>query len=106
MKKITVFLFLLISLMAFTGCANFHDGGGSVWQGGMWVIPALLFALAAIFMFIAIKSWNSGTMVDQTYGQPKWEKNKTPLLQIPQFWFSVVFIVAAIVVIIARNADK
>lgn len=58
MKKVKQLLGLTLISTLLTGCAHFPDyaGGGSVWQGWLWVVPTLPAIGSAIYFVSAYRS--------------------------------------------------
>jgi len=100
MKK----LLYIFAMLLLTGCGKFSDGQ-SVWAGGVWIIPILLFSAAGFFLYIAIKKSKSGSEQQTSRGIKSYDEN-VPVYKIGQFWFAIGFIVAAIIVIIIQNGEK
>jgi len=99
MKKI---LYLLPIIL--TSCVNFQGTDKSVWSGGMWIIPALLFGSSIFFFYKAFKESMGGTR-DYEYidGKPVLTEDDKhiPIHKTPHFYYSVgTFILGVIFVII------
>lgn len=109
MKKLIQFLLVvLVSLLAMS-CGKFADGT-SVWQGGLWIIPVVLF-LASIYSFYrAIAQWQSGSSYwgKDSKGVAKRieSKEKVSFLSIGATWFGIIFLIGLIGCVILVNADK
>lgn len=105
MKKAIWTAFVLTLLL--TGCGQFADGGGSVWQGGLWIIPTVTGLGAAWFWYVTIRAHFSGSNKINAAGfVTNEEGGRMPLYQIGQFWYAVGLTIATIVIIIMVNADK
>ena len=104
MKKITIFALLSTLLMS---CGKFRDGS-SIWQGGLWLIFVLPLCGAAIFFWTAYKASKSGSVIQDQYapGAKREYDENVPIYKIPQFWFGVALVIAAIVFIIMQNHEK
>lgn len=91
MKKMfkSLSAFLICSLFLLTGCAQFADGGGSVWQGGLGILPVLTFVGAAIFGYQAYKGSKSGSNTGEN----------VPIWKFGQFYFSIGLLIATIFII-------
>jgi hypothetical protein len=91
---------LILSALMLTGCAQFADGGGSVWQGGLGILPVLTFLGAAIFGYQAYKGSKSGS-IKLKDGYPTGEEGgNVPIWKFGQFWFSVALLLATIFIIL------
>lgn len=102
MKKLFAFSTLAITL---TSCGK-HSDGTSVWAGGLFVIPVVLALAAVFFLYKAYRASKSGSTQQMPNGKWVDSKDNMPITRIPFFWFSIAFIVAAIVVVIAVNGAK
>lgn len=106
-------LFFLFAVTTFilTSCGKFSDGS-SVWQGGMWIIPVVLFLAAMYSFYRARKAYNSGGSWEWgndpvTQGRKKiWSDKPANIWTIGAFWFGIMFTLATIGVIIWQNAEK
>ena len=104
--------FLAFALVVFTlaSCGKFHDDGTSVWQGMLWVIPAITLIGSAIFFYKSYQSYKSGTVVQKSReegGGFRYDKDiKTPIYKMGFFWFGIALFVATVIIIIMVNADK
>jgi hypothetical protein len=107
MKKTLLLFASLISLML-VSCTHYADGT-SVWSGGLFILPLLTLAGAAIFGYQAYKAHNSGftqqvPIKDETGkiigGKTIEGDEKVPYFKIGQFWFSVALAVATIIIVV------
>ena len=109
MKKInkSIVAFLIATLFFLTGCSQFADGGGSIWQGGLWILPTLTAIGAGIFGYQAYKGSKSGSkIIDASGAITDKEGGNVPIYKFGQFWFSVGLTVATIIIILMVNSDK
>jgi uncharacterized membrane protein len=77
----------------------------SVFGGGLFLIPLMILAGAAIFGYQAHKAHNSNSWKRDRSGYHDNQGN-VPYTEIGQFWFAVVLVASAIVVICLMVADK
>lgn len=103
MKKITIFTLLSTLLMS---CGKFRDGS-SIWQGGLWLIFVLPLLGSIPFFYTAYKASKSGSVTrdPKTMLEIQSDEN-VPIYKIPQFWFGVALVIAAVVFIIMQNHEK
>lgn len=106
-KNFTKLLCLSIAMILFlTGCGQFADGGGSVWQGGLWVIPTLTLAGAAWFGYRTYVIHYGGSNIIEAGAVTDKEGGNIPIYQLGQFWYSVTLFVATLIIIFMVNSDK
>jgi len=103
MKKLLAFISVLLFM---TSCSKFHDGGGSVWQGGLWILPILTTLGAAFFGYKAYKSSKGGSNVIEGGAITNKEGGNVPIWQLGYFYFAVGLLIATIVIVIMVNGDK
>jgi hypothetical protein len=105
MKRIATLtsVFLLALVFLCTGCTDFANSPGvSVWSGGLWILPTLLLIGALIFGYNAWTAYNSGTVEGGGNDKPYVDYGKSvkpPMSKNGHLWFSVIFLVAFIVVV-------
>ena len=104
MKKAIWTVFVLALFL--TGCGQFADGGGSVWQGGLWIIPTVTGLGALWFWYVTIRAQKSGSYKIVDGKITKEDGGKMKLWEIGQFWFAVGLTIATIAIIIMVNSDK
>lgn len=104
MKIIKLFLFAVICL-AVAGCGKFRDGS-SVWQDGLWILPWLTTLACLFFGYKTYIDWQSGWQQDPADGTHTEGKEKLPLYKIPYLYFTLILLVATIVIIWRVNAGK
>jgi len=96
MKKL---FFALTMAVLFTGCTFKDDPTTSVFSGGLWVLPLILFLAAGWNLYISFKKANSGAERQLPKGGYGPAEN-LKFWQISNFKYSVAFVIAAIGVII------
>lgn len=103
MKKLKT----IIGIMALflVGCSKYPDGT-SVYQGGLWIVPALTLAGAALFGYQAYKGSISGSKIIENGSVTPKEGGNVPIWKFGQFWFSVALAVATIIILFMINGDK
>jgi hypothetical protein len=97
----SVIVFVLCSLML-TSCGHYNDGT-SVWAKQMWTAPIAFSILGLVLIENAYKGSKSGSKINPLFGGG--EGGNVPIYQFARFWMGIVCIVAAIVIVIAVNAD-
>lgn len=109
MKNLKLILLVFITSFLFTGCAKFHDGG-SVWSGGLFIIPWVTGLASLFFGYLTYKEWKkggTGGYVNKN-GVPVWteDEEKFAIYKASFFWFSVILAAATIGIIIGVNGSK
>lgn len=94
-----LFAFIIATVFTMTSCAKFADGSGSVWQGGLWIIPALTLIGATVFGYRAYKSSKSGSIhVDKETGKITDQSDiNVPIYKSGSFYFAIAFLVATLI---------
>lgn len=104
MKKLLYLLpFFLVS------CGKFRDGS-SIWQGGLWLIPAVTFLAGCVFMYFGYRASKSGSIYykkdAQGVNREFSSDENTPIYKTGQFVFAVIFWLATVGIIIWQNLEK
>lgn len=104
MKKTILFVLVSIFLMS---CGH-HRDGTSVWAEGLWIIPVGLLLASAWSFYRAYRASKSGSNPYDASGKLRRdiETGNVPIYKVNAFKFAVVFLVAAIAVLIMVNANK
>ena len=88
-----------------TGCAQFSDGS-SVWQEGLWIIPTVTGLGALLFFYFAYRASRSNS-TQQIPGRGKVDNTgNVPIYKTGFFVFSMILVLATIVIIFAVSGDK
>lgn len=103
MKFLSVLMIVIASILL-TGCAQFSDGS-SVWQDFMWVIPTMTGIGAVIFGVLAYKSSKSNSKWNPNLGRTG-DAGNVPIYKLGYFVFSMILVVATIIIIFMVTGDK
>ena len=97
----TIFVFLIACTFLLVGCADFADTPGkSAWSEGLWILPWLTAAGAAIFGYQAYKGSKSGSRIYDAQGRvTNDDAGNMPIYTFGQFWFAVGLTIATIFII-------
>lgn len=99
------FIYLLLSILLFS-CGKFSDGGGSVWQQGLWVVPWLTGLGGTWFMYLAYKASKSNSTTQTKDGRIIDNTGNVPIYKLGKFYFACALYLATIIIVIMVNADK
>lgn len=95
---------VILLMFVLQSCGHFPDGA-SVWSEGTWLVPLFPFVGAVIFGVIAWRKSKSGSEQQTVHGIKSYKEN-VPIYKIGQFWFSVILLIATVVIIALQNASK
>jgi len=97
MKKLLFAFFALALIYMTAGCVNFTGTQESIWGDGLWIIPTLTGAGAAIFGYKAWKD-SHGPFYNED-GTLITDKTRVPLYKIGFFYFFIALVIATILII-------
>jgi hypothetical protein len=101
MKKINkgITALLASALLVLTGCTKFHDGGGSVWQGGTWILPTITILATIFFGYKTYKASTSGSNIIESGAITDKEGGNVPFYETGWFYFAVGSLIASVFII-------
>jgi hypothetical protein len=99
-SKISFYLLLFVwSLVFLTGCSPSFQKMG-------WFIPVLFFAAALFFFYRAIILQKKTGYYLPSVNNKRKKEGQIKIYKLGQFWYSLVFLIAAVVVMIAMVSAK
>lgn len=109
MKNVILFLRIAFVSIFLMSCGKFSDGT-SVWQGGLWIVPAVTGGASIVFWILTIVEWLKGGTVGWTKKGNIWDytedNKKFPIYRASFFVFAIGCTIATIVIFLLVNADK